>query len=63
MEIILGGCSDLAERFAEIDVRMVRKKLENSQKSNEKILPGIGKLIKNADLITKIRSAFESQAN
>ena len=63
VEIILGGCSDLAERFAEIDVRMVRKKLENSQKSNEKILPGIGKLIKNADLITKIRSAFVSQAN
>ncbi len=63
VEIILGGCSDLAERFAEIDVRMVRKKLENSQKSNEKISPGIGKLIKNADLITKIRSAFVSQAN
>ena len=63
VEIILDRCSDLAERFAEIDVRMVRKKLENSKKSNEKILPGIGKLIKNADLITKIRSVFIEQAN
>ena len=63
VEIILDGCSDLAERFAEIDVRMVRKKLENSKKSNEKILPGIGKLIKNADLITKIRSVFIEPAN
>ncbi len=63
VEIILDGCSDLAERFAEIDVRMVRKKLERSKKSNEKILPGIGKLIKNADLITKIRSVFIERAN
>jgi hypothetical protein len=63
VEIILGGCSDLAERFAEIDVRMVRKELENSKNSSEKILPGIGKLISNADLITKIRSVFMRQAN
>lgn len=63
VEIILGGCSDLAERFSEIDVRMIRKELEDSKKSNEKTLPGIRKLIKNPELIMKISSLFLQHAN
>ena len=61
VEIILNGSVNLAERFAKIDARMVQKEIENAKKSNEKILPEIRKVIKNADLTMKILSLFSAK--
>ncbi|MFZ0451133.1 MAG: hypothetical protein WAL98_17995 [Desulfatiglandaceae bacterium] len=60
MEIILNGCSSLAERFSQIDAHLVRKEMENAKNNNEKILPAIRKLIRDPDLTTKISALFSS---
>ena len=60
MDIILNGCSGLAERFPQIDARLVQEKMEKAKNSNEKILPAIKKLIKDSDLTMKISSLFSS---
>jgi hypothetical protein len=41
MEIILNGCSSLAERFSQIDAHLVQKAMENAKNSKERILPSI----------------------
>ena len=58
MEIILNGCSSLAERFSQIDAYQVQQEMENAAKSNDKILPAIKKLIKDAELTLKISALF-----
>ena len=60
MDIILNECSCLAERFAQIDVHLVQKEMENAKNSNEKVLPVIRKLIRDSDLTTKISALFAS---
>jgi hypothetical protein len=51
MEIILNGCSSLAERFSQIDAHLVQeKRWQMPQKSNSKILPAIKKMIKDVEL-------------
>ena len=60
MEIILNGCSSLAERFSQIDTHLVQKEMENAKNSKERILPAIKKLIRDSDLITKIATLFSS---
>jgi len=60
MEIILNGCSSLAERFSQIDAHLVQKEMENAKNNNERILPAIRKLIRNPDLTTKISALFSS---
>ena len=62
MEIILNGCSSLAERFSQIDAHLVQKKLENAKNSKERILPSVKKLIRDPDLVTKIAKLFSSLA-
>ncbi|MCJ7775789.1 MAG: transposase, partial [Desulfobulbaceae bacterium] len=62
MEIILNGCSSLAERFSQIDAHLVQKKLENAKNSKERILPAVKKLIRDSDLVTKIAKLFSSCA-
>ncbi|RLC29278.1 MAG: transposase [Deltaproteobacteria bacterium] len=62
VEIILNGCSSLAERFAQIDTCLVQKEMEKAKNSNEKILPAIRKLTKDSDLTIKISSLFSSYA-
>ncbi len=62
MNIILNGCSSLAERFSQIDTHLVQKEMENAKNSSERILPSIKKLIKNSDLPTKISALFSSLA-
>ncbi|MCG8687385.1 MAG: hypothetical protein MI892_21085 [Desulfobacterales bacterium] len=41
MEIILNGCSSLAERFSQIDAQVVQNEMAEAAKSNDKILPAI----------------------
>lgn len=60
MEIILNGCSNLAERFSQIDAHLLHKEMENATHSGEKILPAIKNLIKKSDLTTKISLLFSS---
>ena len=59
MEIILDGCSNLEERFAQIDAHQVQKGMEKA-KNNEKILPIVKNLIKDSDLTKKISALFSS---
>jgi len=58
MEILLNGCSNLAERFAQIDAHLVQKEMENAKNSNERILPAIRTMIKDSDLTMKVSSLF-----
>ncbi len=62
IDIILNGCSNLAERFSQIDARLVQKELENAKNSHEKILPAIRDLVKKSDLIMRISLLFSSVA-
>jgi len=58
MEILLNGCSNLTERFAQIDAHLVQKEMQNAKSSNERILPAIRKIIKDSDLTMKVSSLF-----
>jgi len=60
MEIILDGCSSLAERFSKIDSQLVQQKMREANNHSDKILPAIRKLIKDSDLTLKISSLFLS---
>jgi hypothetical protein len=60
MEIILDGCSNLEERFAQIDAHLVQKEMEKIKNNNEKILPTVKNLIKDSDLTKKISELFYS---
>ena len=60
MEIILNGCSSLAERFSQIDAHLVQKELAKTAESNSKILPGIKKMIRDTELTVKISTLFSS---
>lgn len=62
LEIILGKCSNLPERFSEIDSQLVQKEMKNAKNSQEKTLPEIKKLIRNSDLLTKIAVLFSSRS-
>jgi hypothetical protein len=60
MDIILNGCSGLAERFSQIDAHLVQKEMDNAKNSSETVLPVIRTLIRDSDLIMKISSLFIS---
>jgi hypothetical protein len=57
-KMILNGCTDLAERFSQIDARMVHAEMMEAHNRKERILPPIKKLIKNSDLPEKILTLF-----
>jgi hypothetical protein len=58
MKIILNGCSSLVERFSQIDAHLVQQEMANAEKSGEKILPAIKKLIRDVELTEKISALF-----
>ncbi len=45
-KIILGGCDTLAERFAQIEAKQVRKKLRHAEQREGKLHPIVKRLIK-----------------
>jgi len=61
-KIILNGCTSLAERFSQIDDKIVRDQLKQAEKNREKILPEVKKIIKQTDLPQKISALFFSQS-
>ena len=60
---ILNGCASLAERFSQIDAKLVREKLKQAQKNRGKVPPGLRKLIKQLDLPQKISELFCDRSN
>lgn len=60
--IILNGCSTLAERFAQIDEKIVREQLKQAEKNQEKIPPEVKSIIKQVDLPERISALFMSDA-
>jgi len=56
--IILNGCSTLAERFSQIDEKMVREQLRQSESNQERIPPAVKKMIKQPDLPQKILTLY-----
>jgi hypothetical protein len=60
MKIILNGCSNLEERFSQIDAHLVQEEMENAKSNNEKILPVIKKIIRDSGLTMKIAALFSS---
>ena len=57
-KIILNGCSSLAERFSQIDDKIVRDQLKQAEENCEKIPPEVKKFIKQTDLPQKISALF-----
>ena len=57
-KIILNGCSSLAERFSQIDDKIVRDQLKQAEENREKIPPEVKKIIKQTDLPQKISALF-----
>jgi hypothetical protein len=58
LKIILNGCSTLAERFSQIDDKIVREQLREAEKNQEKIPPEVKSIIKKPDLPEKIAALF-----
>ena len=58
IEIILNGCSNLKDRFSQIDDHLAQEDMKNAQNSSEKILPAIKKLVTDSDLTMKISALF-----
>jgi hypothetical protein len=57
-KIILNGCSTLAERFSQIDDKIIREQLREAEKNQEKIPPEVKSIIKQPDLPEKISALF-----
>ena len=57
-KIILNGCTSLAERFSQIDDKIVRDQLKQAEDNCEKIPPEVKKIIKQTDLPQKISALF-----
>jgi hypothetical protein len=58
LNIILNGCSTLAERFSQMDDKIAREQLKEAEKNQEKIPPEIKSIIKQPDLPEKISALF-----
>ena len=58
LNIILNGCSKLAERFSQIDDKIVREELKEAEKNQERITPEAKSIIKQPDLPEKISALF-----
>lgn len=57
-KVILNGCASLAERFSQIDDKLVREKLKQAERDRGKVPPGLRKLIRQLDLPQKISEIF-----
>ncbi len=58
LKIILNGCSTLAERFSQIDAKLVREQLKQAQNNQEKISPEVKKIIRQPNLPERISALF-----
>ncbi len=58
LDIILNGCSNLAERFSQTDAHLVQEEMIEAAGKNDKILPMIKKMIRDDELTDKIETLF-----
>jgi hypothetical protein len=58
LNIILGGCSTLEERFEKIDSKMVVEELKKAKKKSEILHPQLKKMIQQPEFPKKIRVLF-----
>jgi hypothetical protein len=63
LEIILDGCTTLAERFEKIDCHMVIEKMEAEKRINERISPQVKKIIRCKDLPKRLAFLLDAQQN
>ena len=63
MEILLAGHATLEERFAEIDAKEVRRRLEESKLYAGRIFPQVNKILRMPDLPKSIVSLLEQVAS
>ena len=61
LKVILNGKATLAERFAEIDSKDVRKALKKHNEEQDRLCPHIKKLIEDDDLLKKIEVAYSNR--
>jgi len=61
--ILLSGCSTLAERFSQIDQKMVHEQLRQSELNQERISPAAKKIIKQPDLPQRILTLYLGASN
>jgi len=57
-KMILNGCSSLAERFSQIDDKIVRDQLKQAEENCERIPPEVKKIIRQPNLPDKISALF-----
>ncbi|MEX1352048.1 MAG: hypothetical protein WCB15_22145 [Desulfobacterales bacterium] len=62
LNIILNGCSTLAERFSQMDDKIAREQLKEAGKNQERISPQAKLIIKQPDLPEKISTLFMSES-
>lgn len=58
MKMILNGCPGLAERFSQIDAGQVQQEMAKITENNNKIIPGIKKIIRDEELTVKFSVLF-----
>lgn len=63
LKIILKGKATLAERFAEIDTKLVREEMKKTKEDSERIPAKIKAIIKEPDLPEIMKSLFARQLN
>ena len=60
IKLILNGCSNLEERFSQIDTHLVQEEMNNAHNGSDIILPAIKKLVRGSDPIMKISALFSA---
>ena len=62
-QIILNGCATLAERFSQIDAKLVQEQLKQANNNHERIPQEVKKMIGHADLPERISTLLMPQSN
>ena len=62
-QIILNGCATLAERFSQIDTKLVQEQLKQANNNHERIPQEVKKMIGHADLPERISTLLMPQSN
>jgi hypothetical protein len=61
MAIILAGKTDLAQRFADIDIELVRQELKQDEEDENKYLKGMAKLFRISNLPAKLAEVTQNK--
>ena len=58
LENLLDGCSSLSERFSQIDHKLVRKQLDETNREQNKIPPEVKKAIREVDFPNRVKAVL-----